>query len=176
MISSTSHEIHIWDIVVRLFHWSVVMLFFLNFFILEDGGRLHEWAGYWMGGLLLLRLIWGFVGSKNARFHHFFPTPQRIRHHLQAMRSRNSDPTEGHNPIGALMIFLLLFLLSLTVVSGWMLTLDKFWGVEWVEELHEIAANVTLFAVIIHVSAVIIMEKVLGIALIRPMITGKRRV
>ncbi len=173
---SAPQEIPVWDILVRLFHWSVVILFFLTFFILEDGGRLHEWAGYGIGGLLLLRLIWGFIGTQNARFSHFFPTPQRIRHHLWAVRNRKLDPTEGHNPIGALMIFLLLFLLGLTVVSGWMLTLDAFWGEEWVEELHEIVANVNLLAIIIHVSAVIIMQKVLGIALIRPMITGKRRI
>lgn len=175
-MTSTSHEIPIWDIVVRLFHWSIVLLFFLNFFVLEDGENLHKWAGYLMGGFLLLRLVWGFVGPRNACFHCFCPTFKRISHHVVAIRSGCIDPTEGHNPIGGLMIFLLLFMLSLTVVSGWMLTLDKFWGVEWVEELHETAANITLLAVIIHVSAVIIMERILGISLIRPMITGKRRI
>ncbi|OUD15391.1 cytochrome b/b6 domain-containing protein [Thioflexithrix psekupsensis] len=174
-MNSTPHEIPIWDGIVRLFHWSIVVLFFLNFFILEDGERWHEWAGYVVGALLLLRFVWGFIGSHNARFCHFFPTYERICHHLTAVRARQFDPTEGHNPIGALMIFLLLLLLSLTVISGWMLTLDTFWGVEWVEETHEMAANLTLLAVIVHVSAVVIMGKVLGISLIRPMITGKRR-
>lgn len=175
-MTSAAREIPVWDMFIRLFHWSVATLFLLDFWVLEEGDPPHEWAGYAIGCLLLMRLAWGFVGSHNARFSSFFPTPARIRQHLADMRSGHIDPAEGHNPLGGLMILFLLAMLSMTAISGWMLTWDMFWGEEWVEEWHEIAANITMLAVVIHVSAVVIMGRLLGISLIRAMITGKRTV
>ncbi|MCB1858242.1 MAG: cytochrome b/b6 domain-containing protein [Gammaproteobacteria bacterium] len=175
-MTSSSREIPVWDIFVRLFHWSVVTLFLLDFWVLEEHSSLHAWAGYIIGLLVLMRFMWGFWGSRNARFSSFFPTPGRIREHLAAMRDGHVDPEAGHNPLGGMMILFLLLMLSVTTMSGWMLTWDLFWGEEWVEELHEIAANITMLAVLAHVSAVVIMGRLLGISLIRPMLTGKRSV
>ena len=70
--------------------------------------------------------------------------------------------------------YFLLTLLSLIVLTGWMQRWDMFWGVEWVEETHEVLANIAMIAVVIHITAVVVMERKLGISLIRPMITGKR--
>lgn len=176
MTATAQQEVSVWDSFVRLFHWSIVTLFLLNFWLLEDGESAHEWVGYSIGGLLLARVLWGFFGTHNARFSSFFPTPNRLRVHAQELRQGSHDPAMGHNPLGGLMVLFLISMLALTVVSGWMQTLDQFWGVDWVEELHEWAANITMIAVVVHVSAVILMGRVLGIQLIRPMITGKRRV
>lgn len=171
---SKPRAIAVWDPLVRIFHWSVVTLFLLNYWWLEPGETPHEWAGYAILALLALRVIWGFIGSHNARFRTFWPTPARLREHWQALRGRRLDPREGHNPVGALMVFLLMTLLLVTAISGWMQGLDRFWGEDWVEELHEIAANILWGAVIIHVSAVLLMGRLTGIALIRPMLTGRR--
>ena len=175
-MNSSTHEVVVWDCFVRLFHWSVAFLFLADFWVFEDGTLLHDWAGYLIGFLLLARIIWGFVGSHNARFSSFFPTVPRIRAHIRAMRDNSVDPKEGHNPLGALMVLFLMFMLAVVTLSGWMLTWDAFWGEAWLEDVHELAANITMIAVVVHVSAVVIMGRILGISLIRAMITGKRKV
>lgn len=171
----TQQEISVWDLFIRVFHWSFAGLFLLDFWVLEDGGSPHEWVGYIIGFLLLMRVIWGFIGSNNARFSTFFPTLAGIKKHFVEMHQRRIDPAEGHNPVGALMVFFLLFMVGVSVLSGWMLTWDMFWGEEWVEEFHEIIASLTMLAVVVHVSAVVILGKVLGISLVGAMITGKRK-
>ena len=159
---------------MRLFHWSVAALFLLNYWLFEAGDPPHEWAGYTIAALVLLRCVWGFVGSQHARFASFFPTPKRLRQHWRELRERHFDPTAGHNPLGALMILLMLTLLLLTAVSGWMQELDAFWGEDWVQVLHSYSADVLMAAVAIHVAAVLLMSKISGLALVRTMISGRR--
>lgn len=169
-------EIKVWDLFVRVFHWSVVIMFMLDFWLIEDDGgwSLHRIFGYAIGILLSLRIIWGFIGPHTARFASFFPTPHRISKHLNDLKQRTVDPHEGHNPMGGAMVILLLLMLAVITLSGWMQTWDMFWGEDWLEEVHEIAANITMFLVGIHVAAVVIMTKVTGIPLLRTMLTGKR--
>lgn len=162
----------IWDRFIRLFHWSVVAIFFLNRFVIED--EPHDYLGYFLLGLLVARVVWGFCGSPHARFASFFPTSSGIKDHIKRIKTKSVDPAEGHNPLGGLMIYLLLLLLFSVCISGWMLGLDKFWGVEWVETVHEILSNIILAAVFFHVVAVLVMSKLTRINLIKTMITGYR--
>ena len=76
----------VWDPFVRIFHWSLVTCVVLNQFVLEDGKTAHEWVGYTASALVLARVVWGFVGSRHARFSDFFPTPGRLARHVQALR------------------------------------------------------------------------------------------
>jgi cytochrome b len=162
----------IWDRFVRLFHWSVAALFLLNFWVLEAGDPPHEWAGYAIAGLVVARIGWGFCGPANARFASFFPTPARLRDTLQNFSARCRDH-RGHNPLGGLMILLLLAGLLLTAVSGWMQGLDAFWGEDWVENLHEWTADTLMVAVVVHISAVLIIQTRFRVPLIRAMIRGR---
>jgi len=164
----------VWDLPVRVFHWSTATLFLANFWLLEAGEDLHEWTGYAIGALLVLRVIWGFVGSANARFRHFWPTPTRLRAHAQQLRARRFDEHEGHNPVGALMILLMIALLATVVISGWMQELDRFWGEDWVQNLHEYAADTLMVAVCIHVLGVLAMSRISSQNLVRAMLTGRR--
>tara|TARA_R110002049_G_scaffold279626_3_gene458632 strand:- start:642 stop:1151 length:510 start_codon:yes stop_codon:yes gene_type:complete len=164
----------IWDRFIRTFHWSAVAIFFLNRFVIEDD--IHDYLGYFLLGLLVARVIWGFCGSQNARFTSFFPTPSGIKQHLQQVKSKSVKPTEGHNPLGGIMIFLLLLLLFTVCITGWMMSLDQFWGVEWVEDMHEITSNIVLVAAFIHVVAILVMSKLTKVNLIKTMITGERKV
>lgn len=175
-MQTTPEEITIWDAFVRVFHWSVATLFLLDFWVLEDGDPPHEWAGYLLGILLIMRIVWGFIGSHHARFASFFPTPKRVIQHLSDMRQRRFDHREGHNPLGGAMVIALMIMLAVVTFSGWMQTWDMFWGEDWVEELHEESAELTMILVVIHVSAVILMSRFSGIPLIGTMLTGKRRI
>jgi len=174
---NASRSVAIWDPLVRIFHWSVATLVMLNYWLLDDDP--HEWAGYTVAALLTLRLIWGFAsrhlaGAHNARFATFFPTPARIRHHLQQLRTRQFDPREGHNPLGALMILLMMLLMAVIAVSGWMQGLDAYWGEDWVQNLHSYSADALMVAAAIHVVAVLAMSRYADLPLIRTMISGRR--
>lgn len=170
----SSSRVAIWDLPIRVFHWLTAALFLLNYWVLEAGEQPHEWVGYTIAALLCLRIIWGFVGSPNARFANFWPTPTRLRYHWQQLRTRHFDVEEGHNPLGALMILLMLALLATTAISGWMQGLDRFWGEDWVEDLHEISANILMIAVVIHVGAVLVMSRISRLRLVRTMLFGWR--
>ncbi|HSX95551.1 MAG TPA: cytochrome b/b6 domain-containing protein, partial [Hydrogenophaga sp.] len=82
----------VWDPFLRLFHWSLVGLVVLNLWVLEEGETPHEWAGYAAAVLVLLRVAWGFVGTRHARFADFWPTPARLRAHLLAWRRGARPP------------------------------------------------------------------------------------
>jgi cytochrome b len=144
----------------------------LNLFVLEDGESAHEWVGYIATVLVAARVVWGFVGSQHARFTDFFPTPARVRQHLMAMRAGNIPHHEGHNPLGALMMLALMALVLLLGLTGWMQSLDTFWGEEWLMELHEILANTLLLAAGLHALAALVMGRLERTRLVRAMFTG----
>lgn len=171
---ASTREITVWDRFVRVFHWSVAGAFLLDFWVLEEGDPPHEWVGYFLGVLLMLRIIWGFIGPHNARFINFFPTPGHVKKHLSDLRHGRIDREEGHNPLGGAMVITLMLMLATVSMSGWMLTWDMFWGSELMEWIHTISAEATMILVVIHVAAIIIMGRVTRIPLIRTMITGKR--
>lgn len=164
----------VWDPFVRLFHWSLVACVFLNQFVLEEGETAHEWTGYVAAGLVLLRVIWGVVGTRHARFSDFFPTPARLRLHLQAVRQGQRPHYNGHNPLGALMMLALMALVLALGLTGWLQGTDAFWGEEWLEELHEVLAHALLLAAGLHAAAAIVMGRLERVRLIRAMVTGRK--
>jgi cytochrome b len=172
-VAAPDHVV-VWDPLVRIFHWATVGLFMADYWLLEPGEAPHEWAGYALALLLLVRIVWGFAGPPNARFATFFPTPARLRLHWQRLRSRNFDPREGHNPVGALMILSLMVLLAVTAISGWMQGLDRFWGEDWVQRLHQFSADAVMVLVVVHVAGVLVVSRLAGFSLIRSMISGRR--
>lgn len=167
-------NIVIWDNYVRCFHWLIVALLPLNYGLFLGGDDAHNCIGYAIITLVCGRIVWGFIGSQQARFQDFLPTPTRLLHYATHFRQFH-HPSAGHNPVGGLMIILLLFLLLLLGITGWMQTLDKFWGEEWVQNLHEYTSYVLLAAIAVHVIAVLIMQKITNLPLIKTMITGKRQ-
>lgn len=173
---SAQRSVAVWDLLVRVFHWTIAILVPLNYWWLEGGESPHQYVGYAIAALLVMRMVWGFVGSHNARFASFLPTTARLRLHYLQLRTRRFDINEGHNPLGALMIFSLLSLLALVTVSGWMQGLDRFWGEDWVQQLHSYAASTLMAAVAVHIFAVIAMSWFTQLKLIRTMITGRRSI
>ena len=165
--------IKVWDPVVRVFHWGTAAAFLTNYWFIHDGD-VHEWLGYGVACLVFIRIIWGIVGSKHARFTDFLPTPTRLKRYVIALLKGNHESTVGHNPMGGLMILTLMGLLIGITLTGWFMTLDMFWGVPWPEEVHDLLANITQGLVVIHVVVVLIMDVFFKEGLIYAMITGKK--
>jgi cytochrome b len=126
-----------------------------NLTLLRENDDLHNIVGYGVTAALTLRVLWGFVGTPHARFRDFVPRPRRLAGYLQALLARREPRYIGHNPAGSVMIIAMLILLATLGITGWMMGLDRFWGVDWVESLHEGAANIVMAAAILHVIAAI---------------------
>jgi cytochrome b len=162
----------VWDLFVRVFHWTLVSCVLLNYFVLEEGEAPHEWVGYLAAALVTARIVWGFIGTRYARFSDFFPTPDRLRQHLKEMRSGHPEHHWGHNPVGALMMFLLMALVVSLGVTGWMQGTDAYFGEEWLQELHEWLAHGLLISAGLHAASAILMGRVERTRLVKAMVTG----
>ncbi|HKI59780.1 MAG TPA: cytochrome b/b6 domain-containing protein [Mariprofundaceae bacterium] len=113
-----TESIKIWDILVRIFHWSLAIFFVLAYVTGEELDTVHAWAGYVIIGLLAFRIVWGFIGSKYARFSDFIYSPAKIFDYLKSLLSSRPKHYLGHNPAGGAMVILLLVFLSLSSWSG----------------------------------------------------------
>lgn len=162
----------VWDLFVRLFHWTLVCCVMVNYFVLDDGENIHQWLGYLAAGLVVARVVWGFIGSKYARFSNFFPTPRRLHHHISQLVQGKTEMHWGHNPLGALMMLALMGLVLALGLSGWMQTLDAFWGEAWLQDVHELLGNSLIGLVTLHALAAIVMGRLERTRLIRAMVTG----
>jgi len=174
-MSADEATVMVWDPIVRIFHWTVVAGCVANLFLLEDGGLAHEVIGYTVAAALTVRIVWGFVGSRHARFADFVPRPRQLLPYLTLLAHRREPRQLGHNPAAAVMILILMALLAGVSITGWMATLDAFWGVEWVEELHEGTAEAILWLALIHAAAAIYESLRHGENLVWAMFTGRKR-
>ncbi|MBU0723355.1 MAG: cytochrome b/b6 domain-containing protein [Alphaproteobacteria bacterium] len=167
--------IKVWDPFVRLFHWTLVGAIAIAWLSADEWDALHEWTGYLIAGLLATRLVWGLIGSRYARFSHFVRPPAAVGVYLRDVLKGRERRYLGHNPAGAAMILALIAVIAATAVTGWMGTLDRFWGLEWVEELHETLATLLLVLVPLHVAGVVLASRRHCENLVRAMIVGRKR-
>lgn len=197
-----STEVTVWDPLVRLFHWMLVAAFCVAYFAQGepfesfqnqlDGEWLqivHAWAGYTIAGLLLFRLIWGFLGPRTARFADFVHGPRVTLGYAKDVLTLRAPRYLGHNPAGGAMIVVLLLSLTATVAAGLALYgADKGLGplaellanssdstIHFIEEAHEFFANFTLFLVAGHLVGVVWESLLHRENLARAMITGRKR-
>lgn len=167
--------VRVWDPVVRLFHWTLVAAV-ATAFLAEAGGRLHDAAGYLVLALIAVRLVWGLIGTSHARFASFVAGPAALVRYLVGLVRGRPERFLGHNPAGAAMILALLATLAVVAGTGWLMTTDRFWGVGWVEELHEGSAWFALALVGVHVLGVVVSSLLHRENLVRAMITGRKPV
>lgn len=177
----TASRIRLWDLPLRLFHWSLVatVLGAISTGLIGGGWMVwHGRLGLAVVGLLAFRLVWGFVGSTHARFAAFFPTPGKIAAYL-----RGQWQGVGHNPLGALSVFALLGLLSVQVASGLLANddiafngplyplIDKALS-DAATGWHRLVVNALYLLLALHVAAIAFHARIKRQNLIRPMITG----
>ena len=167
--------IKVWDPVVRLFHWSLVIAFTVAWLTGDELKRVHEGAGYAIVGLLVIRIVWGLVGTSYASFSNFIYRPSTILNFLFDTIRFRAKRYLGHNPAGGAMVIALLTTLAATTATGIMMTSDTYWGVEWVENVHETAANLALVLVGLHLAGVFVASIEHRENLVAAMITGRKR-
>lgn len=165
-------RILIWDLPTRVFHWTFA-LSFAGAYLTAETERyrdIHLALGYLFLGLLVFRLIWGLTGTRYARFSAFLFKPAEIIDYIRGLFSHNAKHYIGHNPAGSVAIFLLLGLGMLISVSGVLLDFEI--GGEMFEEWHEVAANLMLAVVVVHILGVIVSSLLHGENLVSSMING----
>ena len=165
-------KVKVWDPLVRIFHWSLVILFTANAFVVDDESTLHIWIGYTVAALIAVRIIWGFVGTKYARFDSFPPSAKAAAGQLTDIATGRKREHIGHTPLGAWMIYNLLFAIIVISASGVMMTMGMFSGAGWLEELHEVAVGWAELSIVLHVIAVFFESARLRTNLPRAMVTG----
>ncbi len=187
-MQTPSQQLKVWDPLVRVFHWTLVTAFIVAYATEEDLMTLHAYAGYAVIGLLLVRLVWGFIGTRHARFSDFVRPPREAWAYLKDMAALRARRYLGHNPAGGLMIVALMVSLLLTCLTGLgaygvegggplagLLAGGGEFAEDLCEEAHEFFANFTLLLIVLHVAGVILGSIAHGENLVRAMFTGTKQ-
>ncbi|SMD02864.1 Cytochrome b [Rhizobium sp. RU36D] len=167
--------VKVWDPFVRVFHWSLVAFFAFSFLTGDEWETAHILSGYAIGGLVAARVLWGLFGSQHARFANFIYSPLTVTRFLVDTAFLRAKRYVGHNPAGGAMVLALLLAISGIVTTGYMMTTDAYWGIEWVEEAHEAMVYATLGLIVLHIAGVILASLEHRENLVRAMITGRKR-
>lgn len=167
--------IRVWDPFLRLFHWSQAALIGAAWITAGEWKWLHERIGYALAVLIVLRLIWGMVGPRHARFASFVQGPRRVFAYLADIAHGREARYLGHNPAGAAMILTLLGVTALTALTGWLQTTDMFFGSSGMEAVHESLATLILVLVAAHLGGVMLASLRHHENLAAAMITGRKR-
>ena len=171
-----ARDVKVWDPLVRLIHWSVALTILLNGAVIEEESSAHEWIGYAALVLVGLRLVWALIGPKHARFSAFPPSPARAVRHLRAILAGDRTIHLSHNPIGALMVYNIWLSVIAIGLTGYMMTTMAFFGVAWVETVHEALFGWLVLSVTLHVAGVVFDSRRSGVNLVRAMINGRKTV
>ncbi len=198
-----AQEVRVWDIIVRVGHWSLVALFAIAYLTGEiEVEALHAWAGYAILAIVLFRILWGFIGSKHARFSDFVFGWRETAAYTRSLLTLRPKHYLGHNPLGGWMVVGLLAMLLLVCWSGLELYADEGKGPlarapvtlvsfavanskddgrederesVW-EDVHEALAHLGLLMVLLHVAGALVSSLLHRENLVRAMITGRKRV
>ncbi len=189
-------EVTIWDPLVRIGHWLIVAGFAIDY-VTDQPLVLHVWVGYTVAAIVVLRILWGFVGSRPARFHEFVCRPAAVLVYLRDLLLLRSRRYLGHSPAGGAMVVALLAMLCATGVTGlltdgarnhagplasWFVTSQSAGApvtpqAEWrpYKQVHSLFANLTLVLVGFHVAGVLFASYAHRENLVRAMLTGRKR-
>lgn len=172
---TAARDVRVWDAFVRSFHWSLVASVALSTLALWWWVGAHQPAGYVAAALVLARVVWGFVGSRHARFAQFLRSPVATARYAAQVASAREPRHLGHNPLGGWMIVALGLCVVGLAISGWLYTTDWFWGDERVERVHSTLAWTLLVLVSLHLIGVIFTSLRHRENLVRSMLDGRKR-
>lgn len=175
----------VWDIFIRLFHWSLVVCFIGAYYSAEFGNiQTHALWGITIFSLLVFRILWGIIGSCTARFSHFITAPRHIIHYIKTLKNPNSPHSFGHNPLGGLSVIAMLGIFLLQTLTGLFANDDIIFYAPFasfvseqtsslVTNWHKMNFNIILFLITTHIFAILFYRFYKKNDLIIAMITGK---
>ncbi len=185
-------KVRIWDPLIRVFHWSLVVFFAASWILGEFGPAimtLHFYSGFVICGLLAFRLIWGLVGPRPARFASFLAGPVAVaRYAIAHVGNREPSLWPGHNPLGGWSVIVMLVLLVVQVVTGLIADPEDYINVgplaylvtievsRTATAVHATNAYLLLAMVVLHVTVIIYYRVWKREDLIGPMIHGWKRI
>jgi cytochrome b len=195
-----NQEIRVWDLLVRIFHWSLVVGFAISYLTGEEENDLHIYAGYAVLGLITFRVLWGFIGTRHARFSDFVFSPAVVAQYLKGLVYNKPKRYIGHNPAGGWMVVVMLICLFVVTVSGLKVyAIEEGLGPladetselaiirsayaddgndeeaeEFWEEIHEASSNIMLLLIFLHIAGVIVSSRLHKENLVKSMFTGKK--
>lgn len=144
----------VWDVPVRLFHWSLAILVVLNLFVVEEGEDIHQWIGYSACILVFFRFVWG-LRSKPPTSGRVFPVSfHELRWFIQNRFLDSQGRYSGHNPLASLVYISIWICILCLGISGFTMGLDAFWGEEWLESVHESFSYALQILILIHLTGV----------------------
>ena len=189
MTEHVHRDVVVWDLPTRLFHWSLVGLVAINlFFVSPRGGNstlVHFLAGFAVAGLLLFRLIWGFLGSPRSRFADFLHPWPVVMAYIDRLRRFDPPHSVGHNPLGGWMIAILLATVATMIATGLFAASRRADGpfahllpaniAGLAGNIHVLASNVLIGFIVVHIAGVAVDWFLTGDNLVKAMLTGRKR-
>jgi cytochrome b len=144
----------VWGPGLRLLHWTLALAMVTSFFTHEGGGKWHEWSGYVALLAAMLRVFLGFLGRGRWRFSQFVRGVAATLNYARDVWQHREQRYLGHNPLGAWMVLALLADAIATGLTGWLFTTNRFWGVQWLEELHSALGHALIPLLLLHLAGV----------------------
>jgi cytochrome b len=185
--ASGAVPVKLWDLPVRLIHWSFVALLPALWWTSHDGNMsTHKLLGYVLMGLIIFRAIWGIVGSETARFRDFIKGPRAVASYVSGLSKGEKAPGLGHNPLGGWSVVALLCLLASEagfgliaqdvdgIESGPLARYVSYDTADWARGWHSILFDALLVAIAVHIAAIVFYLVVKRDNLIAPMISGRK--
>lgn len=166
----------VWDMPVRVFHWSLALSFAGAWLTAEsEYWKLwHVSFGYSMALLIVFRLAWGLVGTRYARFTQFVRGPSAVKAYFMSYLRGKPQHYVGHNPAGALAILAIMATVLVTVATGYATYEEIGWA--WLQDMHEAMASLLMGIVVIHIAAVLLTSVAHKENLVRAMLTGEKTI
>lgn len=168
------NKLTVWDLPVRLIHWAQVIVIIAAWITSGMVGNVHEYVGYSAGVLVFMRLLWGGIGNRYARFKQFLkPAPATLQY-LQLVIHSKAPRYIGHNPLGGWMMLVLLCCVVLLVLTGWAMGTDLLWGYAWPVRVHVAIAWTMVGLIALHVLGAVYTGWQHRENLVKAMLTGKK--
>jgi cytochrome b len=167
--------VRVWDLPVRLLHWGLAASVAVAWATTAWFGRWHEAAGYVGLGLLMARIVWGFVGPPHSRFAQFVRGVAATWRYARLASAGRAPRYIGHNPLGAWMVLAFFFCLAGLALTGWLYATDAFWGDATVEQIHRALAWTMVALAALHVAGVVVASIRHRENLVAAMVHGDKR-
>jgi len=165
----------VWDPLLRVLHWSLVAAVVLGWATTAWFSTFHEAVGYGGLAIVALRVVWGLVGPRRARFATFVRGPRTTFGYAVRLLRGDAPRHLGHNPLGAWMAIALLACVPALALTGWLYRTERFWGDVWLDELHEGIAWTMVVLAVLHVAGVVATGWRHRENLVRAMFSGRKR-